>query len=713
LKTLLIDNYDSFTFNLFQYLAEINGEPPLVVRNDELTWSEAARLPVDNIVISPGPGRPERARDFGICRQAILESPLPILGVCLGHQGIGDVFGARVRPAPRVMHGRLSEIVHTGEAIFRGLPSPLQAVRYHSLILDRELPEVLRPIAWTREGILMGLAHRTRPIWGVQFHPESICSEHGRALLANFRDLSPARHDMPSARPPVSRAAPKPAPGYTLHHRCLARLADPEALFEHHFAACAGAYWLHSAVLREGARFSFMGDSSGPLSYIVSYRSAGQNLTITRGGQDQHRKESIFDFLARELAARRCLDAQLPFDFAGGFVGYFGYELKQECGGQGPHPAAQPDAMFIFADRFVAFDHLARKTYLVALTAHDAPAPEGWFDSIEESLGALNSPPPLEHGSELTPVTFHLRQDRATYLASIKEALAQIQAGESYEVCLTNQLIVRDAPVDAFGLYRTLQRINPAPFAAFVKLPGVSILSSSPERFLHVDRSGRVQAKPIKGTIRRAVDRDEDARLARELAGDEKSRAENLMIVDLLRNDLGRVCEIGSVTVSKLMEVESYATVHQLVSTVEGQLDSARSVIECIQAAFPGGSMTGAPKLRTLEIIDRLEGAARGIYSGALGYLSVNGAADLSIVIRTIVAAEGGLSIGVGGAIVALSDPEAELEETMLKARALIEAIVIARRGSLAGTPFTIEGLEAGARTPLLSGVGTGRSRRS
>jgi para-aminobenzoate synthetase len=697
LKTLLIDNYDSFTFNLFQYLAEINGEPPLVVRNDELSWAEAALLPVDNIVISPGPGRPERPEDFGICRQAILESPLPILGICLGHQGIGHLFGGRVRSAPPVMHGRLSEIVHTGEALFRGLPSPFTAVRYHSLVVDPELPEALRSLAWTRDGVLMGLAHRTRPIWGVQFHPESICSEHGRALLRNFRDLSPPRRLALKARP-QARSCLTPPRRRTLHHRRIACFPDPEAVFQRCFAASEGAYFLHSAELRAGTgRFSFMGDSMGPASYIVSYRSAGRRLTITRPGSQQHLTESIFDFLARELTEHRCEDAGLPFEFAGGFVGYFGYELKQECGSKGPHHSSQPDAMFIFADRFVAFDHVAREIHLVAVTEHGAPPPQSWLDAMEEQLAAAGTAAAPEHGVQETPVVFHLQQDRATYLARIAEALGQIEAGESYEVCLTNKLILRNAQVDAFSLYRTLKEINPAPFAAFLKLPGLTILSSSPERFLHVDRSARVEAKPIKGTVRRAPDAREDARLARELAGDEKSRAENLMIVDLLRNDLGRVCEVGSIAVPKLMDVESYATVHQLVSTIEGRLARGRSVIDLVRAAFPGGSMTGAPKLRTLEIIDRLEGAARGVYSGSLGYLSLNGAADLNIVIRTIVATDNQLSIGVGGAIVALSDPETEFEETMLKAQALIDAIVIAQRGSLKGAACVIEGLAPSA----------------
>src|SRR5262245_60010163 len=212
MRTLLIDNYDSFTFNLFHLLGEVNGEEPVVVRNDELPWAELAALAVDNIVISPGPGRPEHARDVGVSLEVLRRAELPVLGVCLGHQALAHVTGGAILHAPEVMHGRLSPIEHDGRGLFAGIPQGFAAVRYHSLAVAA-VPADLRVTAWTPDDVVMGLEHRARPLWGVQFHPESISTEHGRTLLRNFRDLTRA------LRPRPARAARPAAPGVRVHHR--------------------------------------------------------------------------------------------------------------------------------------------------------------------------------------------------------------------------------------------------------------------------------------------------------------------------------------------------------------------------------------------------------------------------------------------------------------------------------------------------------------
>jgi anthranilate/para-aminobenzoate synthase component I len=234
----------------------------------------------------------------------------------------------------------------------------------------------------------------------------------------------------------------------------------------------------------------------------------------------------------------------------------------------------------------------------------------------------------------------------------------------------------------ALALYRSLRRENPAPFAAYLELPDVCVVGSSPERFLKLAPDRGVESRPIKGTRPRGATPDRDAALAEALVTSPKDRAENLMIVDLVRNDLGRVCETGSVRVPELMQVEAYATVFQLVSTVVGRLRSDRDAVDLVRACFPPGSMTGAPKIAAMRIAGALEPVRRGIYSGAIGYLDVRGGLDLSVVIRSLLVKAGRAYLHVGGAVVADSDPRAEYEETLDKARALRAALERARRGA-------------------------------
>ena len=685
LKTLLIDNYDSFTYNLFQLLAEVNGEEPLVVRNDVGSWDELARLGCDNVVISPGPGRPERVKDFGVCAEAIRRSELPLLGVCIGHQGLGALHGAAVVSAPEPMHGRVSAVLHDDAPLFAGIPREFAAVRYHSLCVEQPLPPELRGTAWTSDGVLMALEHRERPLWGVQFHPESVCAEHGRRLIENFRDLSALRGrrrghprsdnrrsnwtgDL-SIRPPGGAPV---ASSRELAVRRFDRLVDPEQAFVSLYGASENAFWLDSSAGGEGARFSFMGDDRGPLGKTICHR-------VGEG-------ESIFERLASELEGLRSVAVpELPFEFQCGSAGWFGYELKAECGGDAVHESSLPDAAFIFAGRMIAFDHTERRTYLLALAERDGePEAQRWLATTARHLESLPhadgevplSPDATERNHAMGGA--RLVRSRERYLDEIEECGRLLADGETYEVCLTNAVEIDAAP-DPLALYRELRRANPAPYASYIRFGDVAVLSSSPERFLRIDRDGRVEAKPIKGTSPRGETPAEDARLAERLRTDEKSRAENLMIADLLRNDLGSVCEVGTVQVPSLMEVESYETVHQLVTTVRGLLREGLGPLDCVRACFPPGSMTGAPKRRTMEILDRLEGEARGPYSGAIGWLGLGGACDLSVAIRTIVLDGASARVGAGGAIVALSDPDEEYEEMLLKARAAAGALGYSR----------------------------------
>jgi para-aminobenzoate synthetase len=674
--TLLIDNYDSFTYNLFQLLGEVSGEEPLVVRNDEASWDELAALDFGEVVVSPGPGRPDREEDFGVCAEAIRRGERPLLGVCLGHQGLGALHSAAVVPSPEPFHGRLSAVLHDDSLLFAGIPREFQAVRYHSLCVEQPLPDELRGIAWTSDGVLMAVEHRERPLWGVQFHPESVCTEHGRRLIENFLGLSEGRRrgvppacrvfrqegGRPSGGAPqgekqdaAAREEHPSAASPRLIARRLDRLFDPESAFVSLYGESENAFWLDGVEGGEGARFSFMGDDGGPLGKVVFHR-------VGEGG-------SIFDRLAEELERLKPVSApELPFEFQCGLAGWLGYELKAECGGDRAHESPLPDAAFVLAARMIAFDRATGNTYLLAL---DEPHAQQWVEQTARLLEALPLPAEEPVGDS---VDVELSRPRERYLEEIEECKRLLAEGETYEVCLTNSVQV-EAPVDPLSLYRRLRRVNPAPFSSYLRFGEVAVLSSSPERFLRVGRDHWVESKPIKGTSRRGATPAEDVSLAERLRTDEKNRAENLMIADLMRNDLGSVCEIGTVHVPSLMRVESYETVHQLVTTVRGLLRERLGPLDCVRACFPPGSMTGAPKLRTMRIIDELEGEARGVYSGAIGWFGLGGGCDLSVAIRTIVTDGDSVRVGAGGAIVMQSDSEGEYEEMLLKARAPLRAL--------------------------------------
>jgi para-aminobenzoate synthetase len=460
--------------------------------------------------------------------------------------------------------------------------------------------------------------------------------------------------------------------------RRLDTLFDPERAFIHIYGRSANAFWLDSSAAGERGRFSFIGDTSGPLGATVTYDVDSGRLHIARADGEEERAESIFDYLGGELARQGQAirgdlpaDAGLPFGLDCGFVGYLGYELKAECGASAAHSAATPDAAFVFADRLIAFDHAEGHTYLLCLAGEDGTAAERWISATARRLRSLS---PVADPAPGRPASrFRLRRSPARYRQDIETCKRYLTAGHSYEICLTDRVHAAGR-FEPLQLYRALRRANPAPFSAYLRFGDLAVLSSSPERFLAVDREGWAEARPIKGTARRGETALEDAELAAALAADPKCRAENVTIVDLMRNDLGRVCEIGTIAVPELMRVETYETVHQLVSSVRGRLRPELGPLDCVRACFPPGSMTGAPKLRTMEIIDELEGEARGVYSGAIGWFGLGGACDSSVTIRTIVVDGGGASIGAGGAIVADSDPEDEFEEMLLKARTPVAA---------------------------------------
>lgn len=386
--------------------------------------------------------------------------------------------------------------------------------------------------------------------------------------------------------------------------------------------------------------------------------------------------------------------------FQGGLGGLFGYGLNRVLEPRVPPDQADDFGSPVMAlgvyDWVVSFDHIQNRAWIVSVGMEEGDVPPEWEQQVQaefrlwQVVEALRSPrgedaPRSTGGSqpELAPqyplpgfpgVTSNF--DRAGYEAAVRRVVEYIHAGDTFQVNLSQRLLapLTEHPLELYGRLRTL---NPAPFSAYFDLGDFQILSASPERFLRVHPNDEVETRPIKGTRPRGRTPEEDAALIRDLVTNPKDRAENVMIVDLLRNDIGKACEYGSVRVPRVCEVESFRFVHHLVSEVHGKLKPGVGPLELLAGAFPGGSVTGAPKVRAMEIIAELEPTARGPYCGCLGWIGFDGAMDTNILIRTFTAGRGWVQFPVGGGIVADSDPAREYEETLHKAAGLLRALQI------------------------------------
>ncbi len=436
-------------------------------------------------------------------------------------------------------------------------------------------------------------------------------------------------------------------------------------------------------VLLDSAR---PGDSLGRWSYVAAdpyLLLTSKDGRITLG--ERTFTGDPFAVLQRGLAHyRRAHDPDLPVPFQTGAIGWLGYDLAHHLE-RLPHPPtddlAFPDLMLGFYDTVVAFDLHRRRAWALSSGCPET-SPEAALHRrrlrLTELLGRLDAAaagPAASPDDTAGEVAVAANFTRGAYEASVRRVIDYILAGDIFQANLSQRFLA-ELPdgLDPFGLYLRLRQRNPAPFAAFLDFGDVAIASASPERFLELHGS-RVETRPIKGTRPRGGTAGEDARLGRELLASEKDRAENVMIVDLLRNDLSRVCRDHTVRAPEICRLESFATVHHLVSTVTGELKPGLDAVDLLRATFPGGSITGAPKIRAMEIIAELEPTRRGPYCGAIGWLGFDGWMDTSITIRTFAIKGRRVAFQAGGGIVADSEPAAEYDETLAKAGALLAAL--------------------------------------
>ncbi|KAL2843601.1 ADC synthase [Aspergillus pseudodeflectus] len=780
LKVLIIDHYDSYTNNILQLLQgtgldESGQEYPewsvAIVRFDQFSWETFSTelLPsLDAIILSPGPGSPEREADFGFNSRLITEANIPILGICLGHQGIGTTFGARIIHTPNIKHGQICQVSHKGIGVLKDLPQGFDAVRYNSLVLGYDnLPSDLEATAWTYDPedksrkVLMGIQHRNRPIFGTQWHPESVCSAYGSQILHNFRNIAldfwaqrapwnrwTSREIVNNAALPqhiqdanvivkqaarrevqVESAASSPEVfAYVVKSVALGKGPPAPLVFQSLVKGASpdGEVWLDSAKVRDShSRNSYFASAA----FALSYATKTQSLSIFQNGEElatqrlqtsywtwlEHFHQDIIqnniETLSPDLLGQETEVGQPLLQV--GLLGYFGYELKRESlPGYAYTPSAQgarghSDSRLLFSNTVLRLDNYTGEWTLFGLIQKGEYDPIGQFIGARQSVGISDvqfgdlvarartvfaaSQLPSVKQEPLPP--FIALDNEDSYSQTIREAQEAIKEGETYELTLTTKFQAQSPKVDPYSLYLALRARNPAPYSAYINFPShdLSILSSSPERFISVDPSGVAEMKPIKGTLAVSPDPVEDERRKNQLATDVKELAENLMIVDLIRSDLHNISPSTSIKVPKLLHVESYETVHQLVTTIQSNIPPSISRVKVIERCFPPGSMTGAPKLRSVQILDGLEQhRERGIYSGSLGYLCASGSVDQSVVIRTIVRTGNELELGAGGAITWLSEADREWDEVLVKANAVAEAMPAVKKDVQASAPLSV-----------------------
>jgi para-aminobenzoate synthetase component 1 len=426
--------------------------------------------------------------------------------------------------------------------------------------------------------------------------------------------------------------------------------------------------------------------------------SRGSKITLVREKEREVQRGNPFDTIGKLLEAFRLDHCPAPVPFLGGAVGYFGYDLchfTERLPSTAVDDLRLPESCFAFYDTVLAFDHLEKKAFIIATGFPEMEEGQrlrrarmrleemkDWFRATSATQETSFSGSTAVGDSELEPqregqeITLKSSFTPDEYMRAVNKVREYIAAGDVFQVNVS-QRFEADLKISAFELYKRLRAVNPAPFSSYLSFPEVTVVSASPERFLKV-QTDLVETRPIKGTRPRGRDSVEDKLLADELTHSAKDRAENLMIVDLERNDLGRVCRYGTVKVTELAILETFPTVFHLTSTVTGRLRRGKSNVDLLKATFPGGSITGAPKVRAMEIIDEIEPTRRSIYTGSIGYLGFNEDMEINIVIRTVLIKEGKAYFQVGGGIIYDSEPEAEYVETLDKARALIRALQLA-----------------------------------
>ncbi|KAK4632419.1 Aminodeoxychorismate synthase [Fulvia fulva] len=716
----------------------IKIDDPRFVLNDEVFYSHLDGY--DAVAAGPGPGHPANAGDIGLIGK-LWDLPhehlLPVLGICLGFQSLCLAYGGNVVKLLEPRHGIMAIVEHCGDDIFSNT-GKIVATQYHSLHVQletghtsgRDSPESdgdpedhawkpsqrcphLKPLAWNllnvnNGPILMAVRHCDKPFWAVQYHPESICTnQEGQKLVANWwseacrwrkwgrlsdvQRVDDAAEDVDVGKPTVDVEA-ESVSGRTVTWRTAeGDLPDVAAIVESfRDSTNTGEPLLLESGLRNNQPINsktghtsiigLPGVKSNQIRYFTNRRILEVIEDDTIISSRPTTIDEVFLYIDEYMRERRMVEGPAKSTFWGGLIGYVSYEAGLETIEVRPCDVnpSRPDLLFTFVERSIVIDHTTGIAYIQSIRPDDTE----WVQEARSQLQNLAAKPnPPQHlPADLVSANLSTGPAQDIYINQVKACQAELRAGESYELCLTDQSTLQ-TPADPWSLYCKLRLKNPAPFSSYLHISspnasGLSIASTSPERFLSWSRRGQCQFRPIKGTVKKGPDMTR--KKAEEILGSAKERAENLMIVDLIRHDLAGVIGENQVRVPKLMSVEEYETVYQLVSVIEGNLGTNASGASVLAASLPPGSMTGAPKKRSCELLQKIErGQPRSLYSGVIGYFDVGGGGDFSVVIRTAFKWDDDADwrVGAGGAITVLSEPEAEWEEMLTKRESVLQSL--------------------------------------
>jgi para-aminobenzoate synthetase len=710
MKILLIDNYDSFTYNVYQYLKEMKNEV-ICTRNDKISIKEIEEMNPDIIFISPGPGNP---RSAGICLEVVkyFGGKISIFGICLGHQVIGEAFGGKIVHAKELYHGKTSEILTNANGVFENLQSEFKATRYHSLVVEKEtLPDCFEVTCQTSDGEIMGIKHKNYNIEGVQFHPESIMTEIGKKILLEFLQRT------------------KRIIGKDFINK-ITKYED-ENIIKFNELNCVKKIGVKQYALKFNIKDNFLGifenirakygecnctilDSvDGPAvdcgkSYIGVFPKyeliiSNSRMKISTDNRcicdifienfkelydikeedfnlKGHKFSDIYPIISTIFKAKKMHDVDI--NFSNGLIGVFSYEYLhyiEKIDNKNKSVLKFPDVHLKYFSTILQYD---KNTSELVVINNEIPGIEQTKLDIERLLDEKENLIKNDidnNGIQHSKSEIFSNMTKEEFFSRVARAKQYIKEGDIFQIQIGRRLHVKEN-IKPFDVYKKLRRLNPTPYMFYWECEDYQLISNSPELQLKVE-NGKIIIRPIAGTSKGKGKTKEEAQLLKqELENNPKEQAEHIMLVDLARNDIGRIATSGSVRVSKLMKTEEFSHVFHLISSVEGEILGEINTMKLFESTFPAGTLTGAPKVRAMEIINELENEERGPYGGAFGFFEFNGNILSSIIIRTILRKEEDLYLHASAGIVADSKDYLEWNEIQHKTETIKQ--VLSRDGN-------------------------------